>query len=77
MDGDANRAGNCLGGTDGGADGDGAEQQGCNGGNQGPRKLHLIRHFQSPFFRPLSIAGRCPIQFKGRANPGKPRKIIG
>jgi hypothetical protein len=36
MDGDANRAGNGLGGTDGGADGDGTEQQGCDGRNQGP-----------------------------------------
>jgi hypothetical protein len=34
-----------LGRTDGGADGDGAEQQGCNGCNQGSRKLQLIRHF--------------------------------
>jgi hypothetical protein len=55
IEGDANGAGNGLGGTDGGADGDGAEQQGCNGGNQGSRKLQLIRHFQSPFFRPLRL----------------------
>ena len=47
-------------------------------GDQGAGELGLRRHFQSPFFGPLSLCcGPMPIpNSRARANPGKLRKIV-
>ena len=62
--------------ADRGADRDGAQQKRCCKSSERASELRLTGHLISPFCRTApSVAGRCQIQFKSRANPRKLRKM--